>query len=525
MKRDRGLALALYVAGGFLCSHVAEGQRSPIGNWSAPGNDAGHSGWQRNETSLSSETTSSQFKFLWKLKLGGQAKDATTFSEPLLALRLINAQGFKDIVFTSTTDTLYAVDSELGSLLWKKQYEVGSRPSGACARSNLGIVMDQPVVINFAARRTPGAALGAPPPPPPKAEGRRVGAAAGGGGFALRGIYVLTPDGNVHEQVLTTGADFAAPVNFIPSSAGGLHPLNIGGKSLYTVTTRGCGSTPNALWSLDMTTSQYPVSSFKTQTLAPIDVMGPTLGDGVAYMVTGGGKSDASAGVYANSVISVTEKGLKVKDWYTPAGSGKATLLNVTPVAFTLREKKLVAAPGKDGSLVLLENASLGGADHHTPLVQTARIASGKHASAGGLAYWQEPGGPAWIFASVSGPVDAATKFTEDNGAANHGSVVAFKVEEKDGKVVLTPSWRSSDLVNPAPPLIANGVLIALSQGDNKTHAKLFALDAKSGKQLFQSGETISTYAHLAGLSFGDGHVFFVTHDNTLYSFGIGLEH
>jgi len=523
MKRYRGLAIALYVSGGCLCAHIAEGQRGPVGNWSAPGNDPGHSGWQKNETILSSETAPSRFKFLWKVKLGSQAKDATTFSEPLLALRLINAKGFKDIVFTSTPDTLYAVDSELGTLLWKKQYEIQPHLSEACGRSNLGIVMDQPVVINFGARRAPGTAL--PAPPPPKPEARRLGAAAGGGGFALRGIYVLTPDGNIHEQVLATGAEFAPPVRLIPLGAGGLHPLNIGGKRLYTVTDRGCGSTPNALWSLDMTTSEYPVTSSNAQTAPPLDLMGPTLGDGVVYLVTGAGKSDGSAGAHANSLISLSEKDLKVKDWYTPAGGAKANLSNATPVAFTFKEKRLVAGPGADGSLVLLDNASLGGADHHTALSQTARLLNGKHGAVGGLAYWQDPRGPAWIFAAVSGPVDAAAKFTEDNGAANHGSVVAFRVEESEGKVALTPAWKSGDLMNPAPPLIANGVLMALSQGDAKTNAKLFALDAKSGKQLYQSGDSIPTYAHLAGMSFGDGHVFFVTHDNTLFSFGIGLEH
>jgi len=42
---------------------------------------------------------------------------------------------------------------------------------------------------------------------------------------------------------------------------------------------------------------------------------------------------------------------------------------------------------------------------------------------------------------------------------------------------------------------------------------------------LYSSGDTVTTYAHLAGVSVGDGHAFFVTHDNTLYSFGIGIEH
>jgi hypothetical protein len=61
---------------------------------------------------------------------------------------------------------------------------------------------------------------------------------------------------------------------------------------------------------------------------------------------------------------------LKAKDWYTPS-SGKG--LSAGPVAFIYKEKELIAAPGADGGLVLLESASLGGPDHHTPLAQQAK--------------------------------------------------------------------------------------------------------------------------------------------------------
>jgi outer membrane protein assembly factor BamB len=67
--------------------------------------------------------------------------------------------------------------------------------------------------------------------------------------------------------------------------------------------------------------------------------------------------------------------------------------------------------------------------------------------------------------------------------------------------------------------------VFALDEGNASTHATLYALDAATGKQLFSSGDAIHTYSHLAGMSLGDGHVFFTTHDNTLYSFGLPLEH
>ena len=83
---------------------------------------AAQSGWQKAESQLAPENAGANFKFLWKIKLGQPSKDARDFSEPLLAGRLINAQGFKDFVYWSSADTLYAVDSELGTLIWKKQF-------------------------------------------------------------------------------------------------------------------------------------------------------------------------------------------------------------------------------------------------------------------------------------------------------------------------------------------------------------------------------------------------------------------
>ena len=90
---------------------------------------------------------------------------------------------------------------------------------------------------------------------------------------------------------------------------------------------------------------------------------------------------------------------------------------------------------------------------------------------------------------------------------------------------MLIPAWSSQDLVNPAPPVVANGVVIALSEGDRKTHARLYVLDATTGKQLYASGSEITTYAQMSGVSVGDSHAFFTTHDGTLYCFGIGMEH
>ena len=52
-----------------------------------------------------------------------------------------------------------------------------------------------------------------------------------------------------------------------------------------------------------------------------------------------------------------------------------------------------------------------------------------------------------------------------------HGAVVAFKVEEKNGKLQLTPAWMSRDMDQAEPPVIANGVVYAYGSGENTAQA------------------------------------------------------
>lgn len=518
--------VTLCLAGAFLFTGLAYAQGTQRGFWTAPDADAPHNGWQKAETEINTETVAKDFKFLWKLKLGKETSKSQSFSEPLLYPDLITGKGFKDLALLADANSLYAVDSELGELVWQKDF----KPSVSKACGYIQVIMEPPHIIHFGAPRPaakPGAA--APPPPPRPSDKplprslRRVGVSPGGGNYGIRGVYVVTSDGYVHEQIMATGLDYAPPVKFLPVLGGSSFGLNMSDKVLYTVSGTGCHNLANTVWSIDLNTPDYTVSSFKTQKLGLAGLTGPAIGqDGTAYVLTGSGPAEPP--VYANSVVALTEKDLKVKDWYSPSASSKA--LNAGPVVLTHKEKELIAAPGKDGSLVLLDSTSLGGADHHTPLAETDKLSKGaKRGAWEGLASWQDKSGASWVFASISGPVEADVKFATTNGPAPHGSIVAFKVEEQDGHMQLTPVWISRDLMNPAPPVIANGVVFALGGGKTSTHATLYALDGATGKQLYSSGDAIQTYTHLAGMSVGDGHVFFTTHDNALYSFGIPMEH
>jgi outer membrane protein assembly factor BamB len=100
---------------------------------------------------------------------------------------------------------------------------------------------------------------------------------------------------------------------------------------------------------------------------------------------------------------------------------------------------------------------------------------------------------------------------------------VAYKVEEANGKPVLTQAWVSRNMSSPEPPVITNGVVFALSAGES-THATLYALDAATGKEMYSTGDQVTAPGNLTGITLANGRVYFTTNDGTLYAFGIFLE-
>jgi outer membrane protein assembly factor BamB len=131
---------------------------------------------------------------------------------------------------------------------------------------------------------------------------------------------------------------------------------------------------------------------------------------------------------------------------------------------------------------------------------------------------------------------------------------MAFTVVEdnRTQQPILRPAWISPDFNLPDPPVVANGVLFALATGENpqQTHvqglmhfknveewkqnlltteqratgtrpAVLYALDAKSGKLLYQSGTAMKSWVHFSGLAVSDGRVFAVDHSSRIYCFGL----
>ena len=71
----------------------------------------------------------------------------------------------------------------------------------------------------------------------------------------------------------------------------------------------------------------------------------------------------------------------------------------------------------------------------------------------------------------------------------------------------------------------ADPQLAAAQRAQRSKPAVLYALDAATGKELWSSGTTIGSFVRGVGPSAGDGQVYVVTFDGTIYAFGIPLEH
>jgi hypothetical protein len=282
---------------------------------------------------------------------------------------------------------------------------------------------------------------------------------------------------------------------------------------------------------------------------------GPAISEsGVMYTGTGDGRWDPESGSYGNGIVGLKQnpatKALDLVDYYGPSNAEwlvKRDLdMQVTPVIFNYKGRELMVDAGKECRMYLMDTKSIGGDDHRTPLYRSPLICNEdvNFANAGiwgSLASWEDSRGTRWVLTPIWGAKHSQFKAPIENGPVKEGAIVAFKVEERGGKPQLVPAWISRDMNRAEPPVIANGVIFAYGSGENttqayadvgladtadrripaSTHATLYALDAQTGKELWSSGDQITSWNHWSGLSVANGRVYIGTFDSTLYSFGI----
>jgi outer membrane protein assembly factor BamB len=548
----RAFSLVVTLAAAALASVLAHAQAR---EWTTSAFDAQRTRWVRSDARLTKTAVEEgELRFLWKARFDNEAQQLHSLTQPILQDLLIGYRGFKSLAFIGgSADRLFSIDTDLGKPYWTTHLTYAAATGGVpgstwdCPGGLLATPSRRtplaPSAFGHGAGRRGGRAFSAvgepgqgaavlkrlaeskqppsdPPPPPPQAGSRTIAPIPFGG---VDPIFVMGSDGLLRTLRVSDGATVESPAAFLPPSTYPSSLVFVDGF-VYTTTTNGCGAAPNAVWALDTLSVDKKVTRWDTGGANIVGSTGPALGtDGTLYVAlapgtparsSSGRRGDGDATVPANALVALDRETLAVKDWFAPAEGS----FNTPPTIFTHGERDVIAITATDGRLFLLDARSPGGHDHRTPLQATRP--TGTPGPSPGLATWRDET-TRWVLAPIS------------------DTVVAFTVAGEGDSIVIERAWQSRQLVSPLAPLVVNGVAFVASSGefrddgsagsakaraDRSTPAVLYALDGVTGKELWTSGATITSFAR-AGLSAGGGQVYVVTFDNTLYAFGIPMEH
>lgn len=457
-----------------------------------------------------------KLKLRWKCRVENTSKELAGLMAPVVATDVKASAKAKDyVIVAGADDKVFALDGKSGKLVWTRHFTVTEIPKQAA---------------NWLC---PNAATATPVLDRKK-----------------QIVYALASDGQLHAMSLITGEDAQPPRQMTPPFAK-VWSLNLANGVLYTATSQACNTVRSAIYA--MNADSGAAREFLAMRTYGAGIWGragvSVSADDTVFAETGDGIFDPAKGQYPNSVLAVDAKTVALKNYYTPTNYAYIAkkdldMGNMTPLLFRYGNKDLVAASGKEGVIYLLDAADLGGADHMTPLYKSELFANatGRYWGRGfwgAMSTWQDARGVRWIYAPAWGPSTETTSFQITNGDAPSGSVMAFQVNGHDSRPTLTPVWRSTDMAVPEPVVVADGVVFALSNGENITqnddkgglltsqfraehpvgHAVLYAFDATTGKTLFSSGDDIEGFTHFSGLAVANGQVYVTTWDNTVYAF------
>ena len=345
----------------------------------------------------------------------------------------------------------------------------------------------------------------------------------------LNALYTVSSDGYLHVLNSSTGQDLISSVRFVPPHAK-VTSLNLRDNVVYATTADNCDGYKNALFALDILSPEKRVTSFIPAQGGFAGSVGTSIGnDGTVYVQVAYPKDSRTTRLY-ETVVALTRKELKVKDYFTIGDKPLRTetgAAGVTPVVFSFPQRDLVIASGSDGRVYLLDSRSLGGADHHTPLFATSEL-TGRHKNVQGnglhgvFSTWLDvDSGTRWFYASVNGRLRKSSVFSTYR-AADTGSVIAFDLKGTPERPTLEPIWSSGPIISPSPAVIADGMIFVLSpagpQASNAT--TLLVLDAITGKDLYSAVASNSTKP-ANGLAVANGRIYFTGRDNAVYCIGI----
>jgi outer membrane protein assembly factor BamB len=522
---------------------VAGGQFGRGGaEWMTNGSDAQRSHWIPADARISIETLRKPgFQFLWKVKLNNDPVQLNSLTPAVLMDRYIGYKGFRSLAFLAgSSNIIYAIDTDLSRIEWQHRLPPPASPGTLTCPGGLTTNIAREISAAYPSSAAVGGGLGgrggparsdvgepdkgavtlaaltaaALPVAPAPAPAPRVRPPAV--------VYAAPSDGMLHSMYISNGVDAEPPIKFLPPDANAQGLIVLDGVAWAA--TSGCNGGPGGIWALDLASKQ--VMNWHPSNGGVAGSANPAFGpDGTAYATTSTGEA-----------VALDPKTLAVKDTYTTGGQGFSS----SPVVFPYKGRNLIAAATKDGRIHLLDSASLGGSNHQTAVFRTSAWPAAADFAPGALATWQSVDGVRWILAAVASAPASGSGFSPVNGAVTNGAIAAWRVVERNGTISLDPGWISRDMISPLAPIIVNGVVFAVSSGEYRSEdakltaaqrarrsspAVLYALDGATGKVLWDSGKTMTSFVHSGGVSGGAGQLYLAAYDQTLYAFGFPIEH
>jgi outer membrane protein assembly factor BamB len=502
-------------------SAQAQGRGGQI--WTTTGGDAARSASVRIDPRISKESVAAPaFQLLWKRPLENRAGlTQPVFSAP----GFITYKGFKALAYVgSSSDNVFAIDYDLNRIFWtRKLTDAAPASVGAACPGRLMAITETTAL--------PPSASAARDAAPAGRGGGGGGFGGGGGRGAVAALYAVSSAGMLHSMNLQDGTDWFPPARILPGANARMTGSILANSVLYVATADNCGGVPNGVYAMDLTPRYSAVPGPDGLPVPPnaipgsTDVArwethggsvvgsGPALGpDGTVYVATADGAySDKE---FSNSVVALEPKTLAQKDFFTPGRSAFTS----SPIVFEFNGRDLVAAANSDGHIYVLDAKSLGGSDHKTPL---AAFEPGSSAGQRitGLAT-AELNGTRWLVCAVTwlGAPSTPKDF-----------LAAGQLRDQDGKILVNRGWIAPQVLPQATPAIVNGVVFGLSAGlpasagAAASPATLYAIDLTTGKDLWNSGSSITSPA-VIGPAVDDSQVYVATTDGTLYTFGFHVE-
>jgi hypothetical protein len=565
------------LAGTALALHAQDARSR---EWLTWGVDPERSGWNRSETTISKQNVG-RLALKWKTQIDKDVSieiesGNSMLTAPLVAQNVRTPRGARTVVYTlSAANTLAALDAATGSPIWQRAIDRTVEPTTAANWICTNMSTATPVIDKAAAT-----------------------------------IYMISADGRLHGLDLATGeARLTPPPEFVtPYSRN--WSLNLVEGVLYTTVGRGCGNGPVPgapapppgtirgagparnpgeaaaaparrgrgtppplvaahMIAMDLKNPAHPVTRFFTSTARPNGAWSRAglawAGDSLLVQ-TADGPWDPEQNLWGQTLLRLASGSLTLVDYFTPPNLQELNANDLDygsggTLAFTFQNRPLVLSAGKDGTIYLLDATSLGGADHRTPLFSLK--AGNDELSYASMGVWGAPAtfvnarNERWVYIPMWGPPSKSVTFARTNGPAGDGSIMAFQVAMQNGKPALVPRWVSRNLAVPDSPVIANGVLYAISTGENTlqrhtdpryhaiyqkpgmpplpktgtmtaeergqntTHAILYGLDPETGEELFSSGTAIDDWTHLSSITVADGQVYVTTRKSFVYAFGV----